>query len=134
MEQTGGSILLSATDLVGHLNCRHLTSLDIAVAKGALDRPRIWDPLLEILWERGARHERGFVEHLRAGGSQITAIEGVGVDDDAMVLTRKSMIAGAQIIVQGAFRSEGWVGRTDVLRRVALQSALGSWSYEVIDT
>jgi predicted RecB family nuclease len=36
--------------------------------------------------------------------------------------------------VQGAFRLNGWVGRTDILRRVEAPSALGAWSYEVIDT
>ncbi len=44
------------------------------------------------------------------------------------------MIAGDEIIVQGAFRLNGWVGRTDILRRVETASDLGAWSYEVIDT
>ena len=44
------------------------------------------------------------------------------------------MRAGAQIIFQGAFRSDGWVGRTDILKRVETPSDLGDWSYEVIDT
>jgi hypothetical protein len=34
--KTGNAIQLSASDLVGHLNCRNLTELDLAVAKGAL--------------------------------------------------------------------------------------------------
>src|ERR1700688_38614 len=108
MEQINGSIQLSATDLVGHLNCRHLTSLDIEVANGVLDRPKTWDPLLEILWERGARHEQGFADHLRSEGFQITVIDGVGVDDDAVARTRAAMARGDQIIVQGAFRTKGW--------------------------
>ena len=41
---------------------------------------------------------------------------------------------GAEIIVQGAFRSGGWAGRTDVLRRIETPSDLGPWSYEIIDT
>ena len=43
-------------------------------------------------------------------------------------------MAARQIIVQGAFRRKGWVGRTDILRRVESPSDLGPWSYEVIDT
>lgn len=31
MQKTGDSLRLSATDLIGHLNCRHLTALDLAV-------------------------------------------------------------------------------------------------------
>jgi hypothetical protein len=38
-----------------------------------------------------------------------------------------------QIIVQGALASGRWSGRT-VLKRVETPSALGVWSYEVIDT
>lgn len=134
MQKLGDSILLSASDLVGHLNCGHLTSLDIAVASGTLEKPKTWDPLLEILWERGARHEQGFVEHLKAQGLSITVIDGVGVDAKAVALTRSAMCAGDEIIVQGAFSANGWVGRTDVLRRVDTASDLGPWSYEVIDT
>lgn len=134
MQKLGDSILLSASDLVGHLNCGHLTSLDIAVASGTLEKPKTWDPLLEILWERGARHEQGFVEHLKAQGLSITVIDGVGVDAKAVALTRDAMYAGDGIIVQGAFSANGWVGRTDILRRVDTASDLGAWSYEVIDT
>ncbi|MCJ8205393.1 TM0106 family RecB-like putative nuclease [Pseudomonas sp. RGM2987] len=134
MQRQGDSIFLSASDLVGHLNCRHLTSLDLAVANGELERPAIWDPLLQILWERGARHEQGFVEHLRSQGLSVTIIDGVGVDDESVERTRSAMVAGDEIIVQGAFRANGWVGRTDVLRRIEAESDLGAWSYEVIDT
>ena len=134
MQKVGDSILLSASDLVGHLNCRHLTGLDIAVATGALGKPKVWDPLLEILWERGARHEQGFVEHLKSQDLSVTVIDGVGVDAEVVARTRAAMIAGDEVIVQGAFRADSWVGRTDVLRRVETASDLGAWSYEVIDT
>ena len=80
MQRTNGSITLSATDLVGHLSCRCLTRLDIAAAKGVLERPKAWDPQLEILRERGALHEQGFVDHLRSEGFEVTVIEGVGVE------------------------------------------------------
>ena len=134
MERIGGTVRLSATDLVGHLNCGHLTGLDLDVAKGALEKPKVWDPLLEILWERGARHEKGFVDHLKAKGLAATVIEGVGIDADAVARTRAAMADGAPIIVQGAFQTDRWAGRADVLRRVEKPSGLGAWSYEVIDT
>ena len=65
MQIVGGKLTLSSGDLVGHLNCRYLTDLDLRVAKGQLTKPKIWDPVLETLAERGAQHERGFVEHLK---------------------------------------------------------------------
>jgi len=134
MQKQGDSLLLSASDLVGHLACAHLTGLDIAVANGTLAKPATWDPLLELLRERGAQHERGFVEHLREQGLGVTVIDGVGVDDEAIARTRAAMQVGDAVIVQGAFQVNGWVGRTDVLRRVDTPSTLGPWSYEVIDT
>ena len=41
MFKVGKTVQLSASDLVGHLNCRNLTELDLAVAKGALAKPRV---------------------------------------------------------------------------------------------
>lgn len=134
MERHGDGMLLSASDLVGHLNCDHLTSLDIAVANGALAKPVSWDPLVELLWARGAQHEQGFVDHLRAQGFEVTVIPGIGVGDDAIASTHEAMRRGDPIIVQAAFRVNDWVGRTDVLRRIEVPSNLGAWSYEVIDT
>src|SRR3954451_4931486 len=108
MHRNAGSILLSATDLVGHLNCRHLTHLDLAVADGTLSKPIIWDPLLEILVERGSLHEQGFVDHLMAAGYGITVVDGVGVDPTSIAQTFSAMKAGAQVIVQGALRADHW--------------------------
>jgi predicted RecB family nuclease len=124
---------LSASDLVGHLNCRYLTSLDLAVAKGERSKPFVWDPLLEVLAERGALHEQSYLTHLDAAGFSIVKIGGIGVDESAVAATLKAMRDGAPIIAQGAVRSGPWGGRTDILRRVERPSSLGSWSYEVID-
>lgn len=127
-------LLLSGSDLVGHLNCRHLTELENAVAKGLLKKSVNRDPLLQILWERGLEHEKAYVEHLRSAGFEVVEIAGVGVEDQLVEATLKAMQSGVAIIVQGAFKRNGWVGRTDILRRVETPSALGAWSYEVIDT
>jgi predicted RecB family nuclease len=127
-------IQLSASDLVGHLYCRHLTGLDLAVAKGELARPFVWDPLLEILAERGALHEQGYVEHLRSSGFAVTLIDGAMIDQASVSQTIRAMEAGSPIIAQGALQWGGWAGRTDILRRVDTPSKFGAWSYEVIDT
>src|SRR5262249_54751596 len=134
MLTVGGGVHLSASDLVGHLNCRYLTSLDLAVANGTLAKPFIWDPVLEVLAERGALHEQGYVNHLKTNGLSVTAIDGVGIDSTAVTQTLEAMKAGAQIIVQGALQVAHWNGRADVLLRVEKPSQLGPWSYEVVDT
>jgi predicted RecB family nuclease len=134
MLNVGGTIHLSASDLVGHLNCRYLTGLDVAVANGTLAKPFIRDPVLEVLAERGALHEQGYIDHLEANGLSVAAIDGVGVDSSVVAQTLEAMKAGAQIIVQGALQVAHWSGRADILRRVEKPSHLGSWSYEVVDT
>jgi hypothetical protein len=92
MQIVGGELTLSSGDLLGHLNCRYLTELDLKMVNGELQKPKIWDPVLETLAERGAQHERGFIEHLRTDGCPITMIEGIGVDSDAVVSTSKATI------------------------------------------
>jgi hypothetical protein len=71
MQKIGESFELTATDPVDYLNCRRLSELDRAVAEGQLAKPKTFDPLLEILWERGAAHERNYVEHLAHSGLEV---------------------------------------------------------------
>ncbi|SDI24866.1 MULTISPECIES: TM0106 family RecB-like putative nuclease [Bradyrhizobium] len=134
MYKVAGTLNLSAGDLVGHLNCRYLTALDLRVANGELDKPKVWDPVLEVLAERGTLHERGFIEHIEASSLTATVVEGVGVDAKSLTATNAAMVRGDAIIVQGALQAGRWNGRTDVLRRVETPSRFGPWSYEVIDT
>lgn len=134
MRKTGTSFELSASDLVGSLSCRHLSTLDRAVAEGALPKPESWDPLLQILWERGAAHEKAYVEHLTKAGLDVVRIDGIDVTGEAVAQTFAVMKKGVSVIVQGALAHNGWVGRADILRRVDTPSDLGAWSYEALDT
>jgi predicted RecB family nuclease len=134
MQKIGGSLHLSSGDLIGHLNCRYLTKLDLRVAYGELEKPKVWDPVLEALVERGALHEQGFIEHIKADGRAVTVVEGVGVDPGSVAATMEAMARGEAIILQGALQTGSWNGRTDVLSRVEMPSRFGPWSYEVIDT
>src|SRR4051812_14459759 len=112
MFKVGDAIELSASDLVGHLNCRHQTNLDLAVAEGRLPRPLVWNPSADILRERGARHEKGFVDHLIYGGYQVTVInDEMGTSATAQTIT--AMRFGADIVVQGVLQCDGWRGRAD---------------------
>lgn len=125
---------LSATDLVSYLNCRHLSALERGVAEGHLKKPYVSDPLLKILWERGSIHEQNYIEHLTKVGLEVIRIEGFDVSPEAVDATIAAMRRGAQIIAQGAFSHQGWVGRADILSRIEVPSLLGAWSYEAIDT
>jgi len=115
------------------LSCTHLTALDLAVARGDCERPSWVDPVLILLRERGLDHERGYVEKLRVQGLTITDLDGI-IGDDSVSRSIEAIRAGADVIVQPALRNGRWFGRPDVLRRNGTPSALGPWSYEVVDT
>lgn len=134
MQKLGEIVQLSASDLIGHLNCRYLTMNDLQVSKGNLAKPVVWDPLLDLLKKRGALHERDYIDHLKAKGLSAMVVDGIGVDEAAVAATLEAMKSGVQIVVQGALRVGNWDGRADILKRVETESAFGSWSYEVIDT
>jgi predicted RecB family nuclease len=134
MKRLKDNFELTASDLVGYLNCRHLTALDRAVALGTLEKPKVWDPLLEVLAERGADHEREYVEHLQMAGHEVVWIDGKEVTESAVSATLDAMRDRAEIIVQAALADEAWGGRADILRRVNTPSGFGDWSYEPIDT
>ncbi|MBR0913947.1 TM0106 family RecB-like putative nuclease [Bradyrhizobium japonicum] len=135
MQKDGAAIVFSAADLVGHLNCRYLTHLDLKVAEGELAKPKLRnDPTLDALVERGKIHEQSFVDHLTKQGATVTVIAGVGIDHASVAQTRQAMARGDAVIVQAALRDGHWSGRADVLRRVEAPSGLGAWSYEVTDT
>src|SRR6185503_16933796 len=104
------SLHLAATDLVGHLNCQHLTDLDVEAANGRLRRPHFDDPLLEILTERGNRHERDYLKTLAAAGHKVVQIPGPGITPGFASQTLEAMKAGASIIAQGVFLSGKWGG------------------------
>jgi predicted RecB family nuclease len=125
---------LSATDLAKHLACRHLTSLDYLAARGELKRPFWHDPAVDVLAERGLRHETAYLTHLQKLGHQILA-DVRGLDDAGRLQrTLNAMRSGVGAIVQADLNGGRWRGRADVLLRVNRPSGLGDWSYEVVDT
>ena len=133
MKRIEGSIEFNATDLVGYLNCHHLSRLDLSVAEGSLVKPKAWDPFLQILWERGSAHERAYIEHLKQAELEVVVIDGADVTEESVSETLAAMKKGAQVITQGALFRGGWAGRVDVLRRVEVPSAIGDWSYEAVE-
>jgi hypothetical protein len=59
-----GVVFLSASDLVGHLNCRYLTSLDLTVAKGERPKPKHWK-----CWSSAPDQRRGKCSSVSSRGS-----------------------------------------------------------------
>ena len=75
VEVVENSFTSSATDLVGFLECQHLTSLDRAALSGHLERPERTDPVLDRIAQRGQLHEERFLESLVSGGLSALELE-----------------------------------------------------------
>src|SRR6266446_3520839 len=114
------TIKLSATDLANHLSCRHLTALNLRLAKGEIAEPAWANPHTRVLQQRGLEHEKAYIQSLRARGLAV-------VDLSA---------EPAETANQASLASDEWRGRADVLLRVEASdnpTRLGNWSYEVVD-
>ena len=142
MRNADGRLAFSATDLSRHLSCSHLTSLRRAVALGEIDPPPPYDdPRADVLRQRGIEHEQRLLEQLAADGRTVETITATDTPFShrdraaAAAQTREAMRRGADVIYQGRLEDDDgrWSGYPDFLLRVDRQSALGGWSYEVLD-
>ncbi|HVY65373.1 MAG TPA: TM0106 family RecB-like putative nuclease, partial [Gammaproteobacteria bacterium] len=123
---------LSATDLANHLGCVHLSELNLAVTEGRAQRPYRDDPIVQLLAERGREHERAYLEHLRERGKTIVEIPGEpGAADTRRTLD--ALRSGADVVYQAPLGGGRWYGLADFLVKRDTPSALGAWSYEVVD-
>src|SRR5688572_18016718 len=135
MYRVGSRIALSPSDLNDYVECPHLTTLALEVARGERGRPHVSDQHAELLRHKGAAHERAYLERLRAEGRHIVEISlGEPWDFEAAALrTAEAMRAGADVISQATFVDGRWRGRADFLLKVERRTNLGAWGYEPLD-
>src|SRR6267142_2554645 len=136
MKIVGRQIRLAGSDLSNHLACRHLTTLDLQVARGERTAPDRAAPDLKVIQELGLRHETVYLAHLAAKGLTVENLGHVEYREEQRLIaeTLALMDRGADVIAQGALSDGEWFGRPDVLRRVEKPSKRWTWSYEVADT
>ncbi|HWZ98140.1 MAG TPA: TM0106 family RecB-like putative nuclease [Candidatus Dormibacteraeota bacterium] len=135
MKTIGEQLRLSATDLSNHLACRHLSTLDLAVARGKRRAPQWTAPDLAVIQQLGLRHEAEYLKHLREVKKlDVVELPAEGDPKGLLEETRNLMALGADAIAQGALAGEAWYGRPDVLLKVPEPSGQWDWSYEVADT
>ncbi|MGH7018285.1 MAG: TM0106 family RecB-like putative nuclease, partial [Brevundimonas sp.] len=135
MRTIDGKIRLSASDLMRFKGCRHATTLDLRHMEIGDLEPAADGDEAELLQKQGDDHELAFLETLKAEGRSIADIPKEGTSLEASVeATRRAMAEGPQVIFQGALLGGAWGGYSDFLERVDRPSALGDWSYEVVDT
>jgi len=138
MQILDGSLIVSASDLVGHLACAHLTVLERQAAEGLRKRPVRLDPALDVIQARGYEREARFLARQRDAGKQIRQLppephRTMEALREADKLTLEAMRSGVDVIAQAAFFDGRWQGRADFLLRVERASELGTWSYEPAD-
>ena len=138
MQLRDGVHLFSATDLVGFLECEHLTVLDRqslhdADARASKSAP---DESAALIASKGDEHERAYLGRLRAEGRVVIdiATDGGGTDDK-VARTLAAMRRGVEVIYQATLRDGQLFGHADFLMRVDGEASnLGPWRYEVADT
>jgi predicted RecB family nuclease len=128
-------LMFSPSAIADFLACQHLTALNRAAKGGEIKKPYFADPGLELLQKLGLAHEQRYLKQLE----NERRLNIVSVPDglswsDAATKTVEAMRAGAEGIYQASFMTGEWYGRADFLLRVDRSSALGDWSYEVVET
>ena len=134
MQKRDNKILCSATDLVNYLECEHLTTLDLIDLETPLPRTSE-DDQAKLLQARGYSHEADFWAVLQARHAHVIDIAALGGDLSKKIdNTLSAMGHGHDVIFQATLADGNLIGHADFLRKVDRPSALGNWSYEVLDT
>lgn len=135
MFRHNGKLLLSASDLNTFLGCQHAVALNRRILDGEEIARGGVDATMELLREKGTAHEKAYLDKLQQQGRQVREISSEGLSLEARVAdTVAAMREGADVIFQGALLHGSWHGFADFLVRVEVPSALGAWSYEIVDT
>lgn len=161
MYRENGTLIVSASDLVGFAACTHLTWLDLQVSNGLLQRPfqrrhdaksgdkkdeEVVDTLLDLLIQRGHEHEQNYKDELERQGISVLSLDDESEEDpaprkDLALLRRKAeqtaeaLGARRHVIYQGTFLDDSqavhWRGHTDFIKPVADE---GGDNFEPEDT
>ncbi|MDO9589028.1 MAG: TM0106 family RecB-like putative nuclease [Brevundimonas sp.] len=135
MRRIDGKLRLSASDLMRFQGCRHATALDLRYLDDRSLTPDADTDDALLLQRQGDDHELNFLETLRSSGRVIAEIDKDGLAlEESVDRTLAALRTGADIVFQGAFLEGAWGGYSDFLEKVEAPSALGDFSYEVIDT
>src|SRR4051812_15788836 len=117
MKSIAGQIRLAATDLSNHLGCRHLTFLDLGVARGQRKAPQWLAPDLAIIRELGLRHESAYLRLLQESGITFADLRDIQDEQQSITQTLSAMQKGFDVIAQASLAVGRWFGRADVLRK-----------------
>jgi predicted RecB family nuclease len=121
-------LVFSPTDLNAFLACEHLTTLQLAVARGELEKPYRPNPHAELIRRKGDEHEAAYLARLQAEGREVTTIPFEHDWEVAAHATEQALREGADVVYQAVLTDGTWRGFADFVER------LPDGSYEVVDT
>src|SRR5499426_2104716 len=105
MQATSGRLVLSPSDLNDYVECAHLTTLSLEVARGTRRRAHVPEDHADLLRRKGEEHEAEYLADLRAKGRQVVDV--IGGDrwdfETSSRATEEAMRAGAEVIYQATF-------------------------------
>ena len=128
MQSRDGRLSFSPTDLNAFLDCEHLTTLGLAVARGELDKPWRHNPHAELIRRKGEEHEDRYLDRLQQEGREVTTIAFEHDWDAAAQATEKAIRDGAEVVYQACLTDGTWRGFADFIERLA------DGGCEVVDT
>lgn len=135
MKLQNDRVVLSPSDLMRFRGCTHATALDLRRLRGEKLLPAEDSGDMVLLQGLGDAHEHAFLESLRTSGFSLVEIDTKGRSTAEVIAdTRAALSAGPDFIYQAALSNDRWTGFADFLERVERPSALGNFSYEIIDT
>ncbi len=125
--------LYSPSDLVHFLSCHHSTVLDLQSFSEKMEKAEE-SANNKLLQKKGFEHEAAYLAKLRQEGKRIVEIPKEPKLPERVEMTRQALQSGADVVYQGVLFKYNWRGDADFLLKVDLPSALGDFSYEVLDT
>ena len=76
MQALDGRLVLSPSDLNDYVECPHLTTLGLEVARGTRRRPYVPNDHGDLLRRKGEAHEAAYLAGLRAAGREVVDVIG----------------------------------------------------------
>ncbi|MBD0330660.1 MAG: TM0106 family RecB-like putative nuclease [Thermoleophilia bacterium] len=127
MQQQVGRLVFSPSDLNAFLACPHLTTLQLAVARGEIGTPYRVNRHADLIRRKGDEHEAAYLASLGDGVVAIGKPWEIGWEV-AADLTAEAMRGGAPVVYQAAFVDGPWRGLADFVERRP------DGTYEALDT
>lgn len=139
MQLFDGQLVYSASDLIGHGDCSHMTALSIAHKLELVDIvPVKAAGMAALAGKRGGEHEQKVLEHMKSEGRSVTNFTDLPHKSRAELVasaaeTKAALDRGDDLVYQGIFFDGVFLGYPDFLIRVDDPKYKRGYTYEVWD-